>query len=153
LRRCGGCHLSKPLVPNKNLGPEAKSTADGGFGGDNWQGSVRGRVGAAFDRVLVYGTGGPAFASYDLDYTFPGPVFGIGDQFEDTVLGFTVGGGAAFAAFSAWGIFADYRFTDYETASGDITICCAPPPNGQDHDLTTHAVRLGVSRRFGAIIP
>jgi opacity protein-like surface antigen len=80
-------------------------------------------------------------------------VFGIGDQFEDTVVGFTVGGGAAVAAFSSWEIFADYRFTDYETASSGIANCCAPPPNSQEHDLTTHAVRLGVSRRFGAVTP
>lgn len=121
----------------------------------NWQGSIRGRVGAAFDRILVYGTGGLAFANYDLDYTFPGPppAFGVGDQFEETVAGFTVGGGAALAAFASWEIWADYRFTDYETASSDIANCCAPPPNSQDHDLTTHAVRVGVSRRFGAIGP
>lgn len=121
----------------------------------NWQGSVRGRIGAAFDRILVYATGGLAFANYDLDYTFPGPppVFGIGDQFDETVAGYTVGGGAAFAAFSSWEIWADYRFTDYETATGDIANCCAPPPNSQDHDLTTHAVRVGVSRRFGTPSP
>lgn len=119
----------------------------------NWQGSLRARLGAAFDRVLIYGTGGLAFANYDLDYTFPVQVFGIGDEFDDTVAGFTVGGGAAFAAFSSWDIWADYRFTDFGTASSDITNCCAPPPNSQEHELTAHAVRLGISRRFGATAP
>jgi len=71
----------------------------------------------------------------------------------ETVAGYTIGGGAAFAAFSSREIWADYRFTDYETASGDIANCCAPPPNSQDHDLTTHAVRVGVSRGFGTASP
>jgi outer membrane immunogenic protein len=119
----------------------------------NWQGSIRGRVGAAFDRVLVYGTGGLAFANYDFDYTFPVPVFGIGDQFDETVLGYTVGGGVAIAAFSSWEIWGDYRFSEYETASSGIVVCCAGPPNRQDHEVTTHAVRVGVSRRFGGGMP
>jgi outer membrane immunogenic protein len=120
----------------------------------NWQGSIRGRVGAAFNRILLYGTGGFAFANYDFDFTFTGaPLFGaFGDEFSDIVAGWTAGGGAA-VKFGAWEFWGDYRFSDYGKTSSDITNCCAPPPFAQDHDVSTQAVRVGVSRRFGGAVP
>ena len=121
----------------------------------NWQGSARARIGAAFGSIMVYGTGGLAVGNYDLDYSccFTIPEFNIGDQFNETLLGYTVGGGAAVGAFTSWIVWTDYRFTEYETASGDVFNCCGSPPQRQDHDLTSHAVRFGVSRKFGGAAP
>jgi outer membrane immunogenic protein len=114
----------------------------------NWQASLRARIRYAFDRVLLYATGGLAVADYDFDFTCCGDPFGGGDQFSDTLVGYTVGVGAAYAFADQWNVWADYRFTDFDTASGNITNCCAPPPNSQDHDISTNAIRLGLSRRF-----
>ncbi|SFM21880.1 outer membrane protein [Methylobacterium pseudosasicola] len=55
-------------------------------------GTVRGRLGYAFDRVLVYGTGGFAYGSGSADRSFGG--FAGNDSFRT---GWTVGGGFEYA--------------------------------------------------------
>ncbi|KST58223.1 porin [Methylobacterium sp. GXS13] len=55
-------------------------------------GTVRGRLGYAFDRVLVYGTGGFAYGSGSADRSFGG--FAGNDSFRT---GWTVGGGMEYA--------------------------------------------------------
>jgi outer membrane immunogenic protein len=54
--------------------------------------TFRGRLGYAFDRTLVYGTGGIAFLGYNEDLRVPD---GDGDlfDFDDTAVGFVVGAG------------------------------------------------------------
>jgi outer membrane immunogenic protein len=113
----------------------------------NWQASLRARLGYAFDRTLIYATGGLALAGYDLDYTGRHLPFGP-DEFSDTLLGYTVGVGAAYAFADQWNVWADYRYTEFGTASGDIINCCSNPPNSQDHDISTKGLRIGLSRRF-----
>src|SRR4051812_27808555 len=55
---------------------------------ESWQGSVRGRVGYAFDNVLPYVTGGFAWSNWDTTIT----VGGIGaGRASDTFFGWTVG--------------------------------------------------------------
>ena len=56
----------------------------------NWQGSIRGRVGYAFDRVLLYGTGGFALADIDTDGSG-------GDDDGGTEWGWTLGAGVDYA--------------------------------------------------------
>ena len=47
-----------------------ESGGPGDFGADvNWQGSIRGRLGYAFNRALIYGTGGFALADIDTEVT------------------------------------------------------------------------------------
>ena len=61
----------------------------------NWTSTLTGRLGLAFDRWLVYGKGGVAWAddkfSTDL-YTFPGTV-----EVTDTRIGWTAGAGVEYA--------------------------------------------------------
>lgn len=114
----------------------------------NWQGSIRARLGYAFERAMVYVTGGASFGNFDFDYTCCGLGFGIGDQFDETVWGWNIGGGLAYKINNNWEIWGDYRYTDYKEASSGIINCCAGPPNTQDHNVDTHAARIGVSYRF-----
>jgi outer membrane immunogenic protein len=63
----------------------------------DWFGTVRGRLGYAFDRVLVYGTGGFAYGggdSHGCPVGFSDPACNNGD---DTRTGYTVGGGFEWA--------------------------------------------------------
>ncbi|WP_267361506.1 MULTISPECIES: porin family protein [unclassified Methylobacterium] len=55
-------------------------------------GTVRGRLGYAFDRVLVYGTGGFAYGSGSADRSFGG--YATNDSFRT---GYAVGGGIEYA--------------------------------------------------------
>ena len=67
-------------------------------GGIDWVGTVRARAGIAFDRNLVYATGGFALGGGDDNScggVFAGGVVGCGD--DDTRTGWTLGGGVEYA--------------------------------------------------------
>jgi outer membrane immunogenic protein len=90
------------------------------FANTVWQtgvtGSVRGRIGWAWDRFLVFGTGGVAFEDFRLRENFigVGPGF-LGETFHTTRAGFTVGGGVEYAVTNNWLLRAEYRYSDYGT--------------------------------------
>ena len=76
---------------------------------ENIDASIRGRIGYAFDRVLIYGTGGGAYGSFHTAYN-DGIAF---DTFNDGRIGWTVGGGLEYAIDNNWSVRAEYRYTDY----------------------------------------
>ncbi len=76
----------------------------------NFLASIRGRLGFAVDRFLVYGTGGAAWAGFDVD--FVDPVF---NDDEITTFGWVAGGGIeyAFTDNVTFGVeFLHYEFDD-----------------------------------------
>jgi outer membrane immunogenic protein len=85
----------------------------------NWRtqvgGSIRGRIGWAWDRVLLYGTGGVAFMNFRLTENFPGVLFGPGEVFNTTRTGLTVGGGLEYAFTNNWLARVEYRYSDFGT--------------------------------------
>lgn len=87
-------------------------------GGNFWnrtrydiEGSVRGRVGWAWDRILFYGTGGVAFAS--IENSAPPVLGGPSNAATTGRAGWTAGGGVEFAVDPNWTVRAEYRYTDY----------------------------------------
>jgi outer membrane immunogenic protein len=76
------------LVP---AGFPASYTAPPIGGGVDWFGTLRGRAGYAFDRALVYGTGGLAYGNASDNRVFP---FGKGN---DTRIGWVAGAGVDYA--------------------------------------------------------
>jgi outer membrane immunogenic protein len=84
------------------------------------QGSIRGRAGIAWDRALIYATGGVAFGGFNTNVTLanPGttnggnPFFASGNV-STTRVGWTVGGGIDYAVTNNWSIFAEYRYTNW----------------------------------------
>lgn len=91
-----------------------RSTSAGSLGltGDTfnarmpWLGTVRGRIGWAFDRTLVYGTGGAAFAQLKDEYV--SPLFPFTASSSSTVTGWTAGGGVEYAFANHWTAKAEY---------------------------------------------
>ncbi len=96
----------------------------------NWNASVRGRVGWAAGRMLLYGTGGVAFEDVRQSalYTYtPTPAAGVaaanpganlgpfanGATADNTLVGWTVGGGAEYQVNKQVSIGAEYRHSDY----------------------------------------
>jgi opacity protein-like surface antigen len=64
-----------------------------------WTGSITGRLGMAFDRLLIYGKGGAAF-DYDRDtVTKPDTTSAIGSLYH---VGWTIGGGVEYAVTDHW---------------------------------------------------
>lgn len=101
--------------------------------GTDWDGSVRGRLGYAFDRTMVYGTGGIAFARGFVD-----PV-GLSKETE-TFTGWTVGGGVEHAFTDNLIARAEYRYSDFGRKDFGLA--------GANFDLHQHAVRVGLGYKF-----
>jgi outer membrane immunogenic protein len=77
----------------------------------DWFGTVRGRLGYAFDSTLVYATGGFAYGhvhNSQADNRIPPVIFNI----DTTATGFTVGGGVEYKLAGAWSVKAEYQFID-----------------------------------------
>ena len=110
-----------------------------------WQGSLRGRLGVAFDRVLFYATGGWAVGRFEDSYVFPGTIFA--ESVSSTRNGWTVGGGVEYAFWSNLTARAEYRYTDWGSHTNNLNVFLAPPGTSIDR-VTQHAVRVGLSYKF-----
>jgi outer membrane immunogenic protein len=132
----------------------AASTRDSAFSAglsyglrENVDASIRGRIGYAFDRVLIYATGGGAYGSFHTSYN-DGVAF---DSFNDGRVGWTVGGGLEYAIDNNWSVRAEYRYTDY----GHITD--SPVFSDVDgfvsHHIRDNRVQAGFSYKFDMFAP
>lgn len=112
----------------------------------NYLASVRGRLGYAFDRFLVYGTGGVGFG--DVDYNIS-PSVGGGGKFRgssDTQVGWAAGGGVEFGIGQHWSVKGEYVYYDLGTESaniGDLSHLTRT-----DVDLTVNTAKIGLNYRF-----
>jgi outer membrane immunogenic protein len=107
-----------------------------------WQASIRGRLGYAFDRNLLYVTGGAAFANIRHVYTSGG----LSEDFSKTQTGWTVGGGWEYAFMPNWTARIEYRYSDFGTVTNVPTVVWTGFT--ENHDVVEHAVRFGVTYRF-----
>lgn len=100
-----------------------------------WFGTVRGRLGYAWDRVMIYATGGFAYQQVELSLAAPG--FGLSSS--NTSTGWTVGGGLEWAFFDRWSAKFEYLYLNTEgvTVFGVTT--------GR---LENNVARAGVNYRF-----
>lgn len=91
----------------------------------DWTATIRARVGATFDRWMLYVTGGAAFVGGEFNSTFTltNPITGIffPTPFEGTMtgnskfsrVGWTIGAGFEWAFTNSWSLAGEYRYTDY----------------------------------------
>jgi outer membrane immunogenic protein len=107
----------------------------------DWTATLTGRVGVAFDRLLVYGKGGAAWARDRFStnfYTLPG------SEVTDTRLGWTVGAGLEYAFAPQWTAKLEYNYMDFGTRSVSFL-----PGTSTDIDQQVHAVKFGINYKFG----
>ncbi|HEY6632985.1 MAG TPA: outer membrane protein [Rhizobiaceae bacterium] len=102
--------------------------------GTRWQGALRGRLGYAVDRVLIYGAAGLALSEVWIDAA---PVL---DKTE-TFTGWTVGGGVEYAFADDWAARVDYRYSDYGASDFGWS-------DTSGFEVTEHALRIGVGYSF-----
>lgn len=88
---------------------------------NTWQGSIRARVGYAFDRFLIYGTGGVAFGDAKVRGSVVGPAGVFSGSDTKTLVGWTVGVGAEYAFDDHWSARAEVRYTDFGKSSYRLT--------------------------------
>ena len=105
----------------------------------DWQASIRARAGFAFDRLLIYGTGGFAFGG--LSGGFSNSTFFDND--DDTITGWTLGAGVEWAFTNNITTRLEYRYTSFEGIDSFFNNISL---GGGDIDF--HTVRLGVSFKF-----
>lgn len=96
-------------------------------------GSIRGRVGYAFDRILAFGTGGVAFA----DVTASDGT--VSDENWHT--GYVVGAGIEAAMTENVLARVEYLYTDFGDETYNLT-------TATEADLSSHTVRAGIGYKF-----
>ena len=116
---------------------------------DQIQGSVRGRLGYAFDRFLVYGTGGAAFGGFRNNYA--NLITGANSSSSTTRVGYTVGGGVEYAITNNFSLRAEYRFSDF----GSYTDIPGATGGGiaVRHRDTDNRIQGGFSYKFDTFAP
>ena len=122
---------------------------------NNWQSSVRGRLGWAFDRTLLYVTGGGAWANLEATGNFVpfGPTPGLTVERDKTVFGWTLGGGVDYMLAGGWSLGAEYRFArfdrDNDLALGNLSVIGGTTPITATSNFDTHEVTARISYHFG----
>jgi outer membrane immunogenic protein len=107
----------------------------------DWLATVRGRAGYAFDRVLVYGTGGAAFGNLQASY-LPTGMFA-----SSTQTGWTAGAGVEFAFTPNLTGKIEYLYVDLGSMSCS-TSCGVSTATPISATLTENVVRAGINYEF-----
>jgi outer membrane immunogenic protein len=96
----------------------------------DWQASARGRLGYAWDRMLLYVTGGAAFTNVKVGSNFiaTGVFPASATTDSKTLVGATVGGGVEYALSQSWSLGVEGRWSWYgnQTFSGGTVAAFGP---------------------------
>ena len=108
--------------------------------GTDWLASIRGRVGYAVDRTLIFATAGVGWTEATTDINFGGGATLSG---SDTFVGWTLGGGVEYAFDDNWIGRVEYRYYDFgdrdlDGVGAGLTAL----------DLNTSALTVGVAYKF-----
>jgi outer membrane immunogenic protein len=104
----------------------------------DWFGTVRGRVGLAFDRWLPYVTGGWAFGNGETSVSISGAAatFSASKGYS----GWTIGGGVEWAFRDNWRAKLEYLYIDFGDGPTGTAIV--------SNKLTDNIVRIGLNYKF-----
>lgn len=130
-------------------------------------GTARGRLGIAFDRMLVYGTGGVAFTdvrtSMSVDCSDLGCSSGIpgtaAAEFSQHKTGWVAGGGLEWMFMPNWAVRAEYLHADFGNLTHTLFMAPINCANfaliigtcgvSWSREMQFDTVRLGLSYKFG----
>jgi outer membrane immunogenic protein len=116
----GSLRAGPSLIPNGNVDIDA-------------MGTVRARLGYTMNNVMIYGTGGLAWAHVDYVNT-------VGDVRDQYHLGWTAGVGVEYAINARWTAKLEYLYVDFGTISentGPVSFA----------SLDVHTIKLGLNYR------
>lgn len=114
-------------------------------------GTVRGRAGIAFDRVLWYATGGWAFGQRQLSGPLTssnaaGPISTTAFSTSSRMNGWTAGAGIEWAFLGNWSARFEYLYIDFGS-QGDVSIPGGPFIVTNGH-FVDNVARVGVNYKF-----
>ncbi|KZL21592.1 OmpA-like transmembrane domain protein [Pseudovibrio axinellae] len=139
----GGVHAGYnfTVAPSVVLGAEAdiqyndlEERKDGVELNSDWNASVRGRAGYAFDRTLVYGTGGVAFKNLTAKSS--------AGKDDKNVAGYVVGAGVERAVSDTLTARVEYLYQDFGDQKFDFA------GTTEKTKLDENLIRAGVSMKF-----
>jgi len=107
-------------------------------------GTVRGRIGYAFDRILVYGTGGYAYGSEDTKLTVNPGFFGFSRSAD--LSGWTAGGGVEYAVTNNLSLKTEYLYLEFDRNN---VFTGAFLPFTIDNRVSAHTMKIGLNYAFG----
>ena len=118
-------------------------------------GSADGRIGVAFNRMLIYAIGGFAYGDIRSQIQLFGLAPGIIDFFTVNRYGFDVGGGLEYNFYGNWTARAEYRYYDWGTRGFNTAGFGSPVnslipfaiPNHTSRE-TMHTGRVGLTYKF-----
>jgi outer membrane immunogenic protein len=109
------------------------------------QGSIRGRMGVALDRVLVYGTAGAAFANVTENYTLNAVSPAQSTSISSNLTGWTAGAGVEYAFDSNLFGRLEYRYAGFNNLT---TYPIVFPNYTENHSISESVVRVGITFKF-----
>ena len=116
----------------------------------NWFGTIRGRLGYAFDNLLVYGTGGAAYGHMSADgkvvQNYGGDITTWKGSTDTTNWGWTVGAGAEYG-IDNWSLGLEYLYVDLGSAQWNSNVLAESRLKG-NADYAFSTVRASVKYRF-----
>jgi OmpA-OmpF porin, OOP family len=128
-------------------GLQRQTFAGGSYGvgsSMDFDASVRGKVGYAFDRILLYGTGGVEFGDITTHYNSPiGTRVGSSNSFRT---GWTAGAGVGYALTHNWEADLEYRYADLGTQNTALTGGAAGFVG--HNEFNYNMIRVGLTYRF-----
>jgi outer membrane immunogenic protein len=104
-------------------------------------GTIRGRVGAAFNQILLYGTAGVAFA----DNKISGNVLGRPLSESKVHTGWAAGGGIEWMFTHGWSLKAEYLYRRFDSKTYLTTQL---PPGIASGTLAMNSVQVGINYHF-----
>jgi len=114
----------------------------------DWMGSITGRVGWSVDHVLIYGTGGVAWAHNKFEIENTAILDGTP---QATRVGWVVGGGVEWAFAPSWSVFAEADYYNFagKTVNFAGDLVNPTPPFAVKTAQTVESLLFGVNYRFG----
>jgi opacity protein-like surface antigen len=112
----------------------------------NWNGHLRGRIGYAFDRTLLFASGGLAVAGVE-NRAFDN-VTGAVANWSDTRAGWSIGAGAEYRIAPQASIRLEYIYDNYGSKTLAAQSIGATTFGERESRLDTHTLRTGIFWRF-----
>jgi len=110
-----------------------------------WTSTVAGRVGAAFNRLLIYGKGGAAFARDRSTFT---GLAGHSASSAFTRTGWTAGVGLEYGITANWSAKIEYDYLSFGSQSLNFTTA-TPTTYASSASLKAQEIKAGINFRFG----
>jgi outer membrane immunogenic protein len=102
--------------------------------------TVRGRIGVAFDQVLLYGTAGLAIA----DNKMSASALGVTVSDNKTQTGWTAGAGVEWMFIPRWSLKAEYLYRSF----GGVTLFAPAPAGVPTGTIKVNSGQFGVNYHF-----